>query len=143
MTAKIFDSLEAAENSMWGALGIEILSGMSLEVCAKMPVNNNTSQPFGVLCGGASLAFAEMIAGYGSALLCTEEEIPVGSSVSGNHLSSVKVGPDVWVYAFAHCLHQGRQTHVWNVDIKNNAGRLISTVRVTNFIVRNKTQSWK
>lgn len=140
---ELFTNLEKVKNSMWGSLGIELLSGFSNPVKAKMPVNNNTSQPFGVLCGGASLAFAEIIAGFGSALLCEEDEIPVGSSVSGNHITSVKTEPGAYVYALATCLHQGRRTHVWNVDITTESGRLVSTVRVTNFIVKDKSDSWK
>jgi 1,4-dihydroxy-2-naphthoyl-CoA hydrolase len=40
------------------------------------------------------------------------------------------------VYARADIVHQGNQTHVWNVEIKNEAGKLISTGRVTNMIVK-------
>ena len=89
------------------------------------------------------MAFAEIIAGYGSYLCCPEGFIPVGSSVSGNHVSSVRKAPDVLVYAEATALHLGRTTHLWNVDIKTENGRLVSTVRVTNFIVKDKSESWK
>lgn len=142
MQAKYSDKY-SLEHSMVGYLGIELISEEEGLVKAKMPVNEKTSQPFGVLCGGASLAFAEIIAGYGSFLYCGENEIPVGSSVSGNHISSVKTGDDVWAYAVAKCLHHGRRTHIWNVDIFNKDERLISTVRVTNFIVEDKSKSWK
>lgn len=50
---------------------------------------------------------------------------------------------DVLVYAEATALHLGRTTHLWNVDIKTENGRLVSTVRVTNFIVKDKSESWK
>lgn len=142
MQAKYSDKY-SLEHSMIGYLGIELISEEEGLVKAKMPVNEKTSQPFGVLCGGASLAFAEIIAGYGSFLYCGENEIPVGSSVSGNHISSVKTGDSVWVYAVAKCLHHGRRTHIWNVDIFNKDEKLISTVRVTNFIVEDKSKSWK
>ena len=98
MQAKYSDKY-SLEHSMIGYLGIELISEEEGLVKAKMPVNEKTSQPFGVLCGGASLAFAEIIAGYGSFLYCGENEIAVGSSVSGNHISSVKTGDGVWVYA--------------------------------------------
>mgnify|MGYP003215494079 FL=1 len=142
MQAKYSDKY-SLEHSMIGYLGIELISEEEGLVKAKMPVNEKTSQPFGVLCGGASLAFAEIIAGYGSFLYCGENEIPVGSSVSGNHISSVKTGDGVWVYAVAKCLYHGRRTHIWNVDIFNKDEKLISTVRVTNFIVEDKSKSWK
>ncbi|MCD8243618.1 MAG: haloacid dehalogenase, partial [Parabacteroides sp.] len=85
-----YKAKELIEHSMMGNLGIEILPEENGVVRARMPVNDRTSQPFGLLCGGASLAFAEILAGYGSFLYCQENQIPVGSSVFGNHISSVK-----------------------------------------------------
>ena len=142
MQAKYSDKY-SIEHSMIGYLGIEVISEEEGLVKAKMPVNEKTSHPFGVLCGGASLAFAEIIAGYGSFLYCSDNEIPVGSSVAGNHISSVKTGDDVWVFAIASCIHRGKRTHIWNVDIFNKDEKLISTSRVTNFIVEDKSKSWK
>lgn len=140
---KKYAAEEAIAHSMMGNLGLEIVEESKTFVRASMPVNDKTSQPFGVLCGGASLAFAEIIAGYGSYLNCEDGYIPVGSSVSGNHVSSVKKAPGVKVYAEASALHLGRTTHLWNVDVKNEEGRLVSTVRVTNFIVKDKSGNWK
>ena len=40
--------------------------------------------------------------------------------------------------AYARLLHQGSTLHVWNVDIKDTAGDLISNVRVTNYVVKQK-----
>ena len=131
-----YKAKELIDHSMMGFLGIEILAEENGVVRARMPVNDRTSQPFGRLCGGASLALAEIIAGYGSFLYCEENQRPVGSSVSGNHISSVKKGENVYVHAYATCLHRGRNTHVWNVDIKSDEGRLVCTARVTNFVVR-------
>ncbi len=142
MQTKYVDS-ELVKHSMIGFLGIEVISTENYFVKAKMPVNDHTSQPFGVLCGGASLAFAEIVAGYGSYLFCSENEIPVGSSVTGNHISSVKTGEDVFVFAEASCLHHGKRTHLWNVDIKDKDGKLVSSCRVTNFIVEDKSKNWK
>ncbi len=129
---------EAVENSMLGALGIEFLPTEGEIYRGRMPVNEVTRQPFGVLCGGATLAFAEILAGYGSFHLCAEGELPVGSQVSGSHVSSVKVAPGVFVEGYATCIHKGRRTHLWNVDVKTAEGRLVSSVRVTNFIVQDK-----
>ena len=39
------------------------------------------------------------------------------------------------VTAFARLLHGGHKLHVWQVDIKDTQGQLISSVRVTNFIM--------
>lgn len=99
---------------------------------AHMPVTPQICQPYGILHGGATLALAESLAGYGSMTLCKEEEMPCGQQVGANHLHGAKIGEIV--KAKASLLHKGRTTHVWNVDVINENGRLISTIRITNFI---------
>ena len=42
------------------------------------------------------------------------------------------------VTAYARLLHKGTTLHVWNVDIKDTSGELISNVRVTNYIIKQK-----
>ena len=54
--------------------------------------------------------------------------------VGGSHVQAVIEGDTVTAYA--RLLHKGRTLHVWNVDIKNTAGELISNVRVTNYIIK-------
>ncbi|MCD8339023.1 MAG: PaaI family thioesterase [Burkholderiales bacterium] len=126
-------------NSMMGFLGIEILPSKDENVVeARMPLDYKVAQPFGVLSGGASLAMAEIVAGCGSFILCDAKQIPVGSNVSGTHIASVKIGEQKYIYAHGVCLHKGRSTHLWNMDIATEDGKLISTVRVTNFLVEDK-----
>ncbi len=127
------------ENSMMGFLGIEILPSEGGVLKARMPVTGRVAQPFGVMCGGASLAMAEIVAGIGSFKTCKEDELPVGSNVYATHISPASLETEKFVYAYATCIHKGRTTHVWNVDIKTEAGKLVSTISVTNFIVKDKT----
>ena len=42
------------------------------------------------------------------------------------------------VTAYARMLHKGTTLHVWNVDIKDSQGDLISNVRVTNYVMSHK-----
>lgn len=106
---------------------------------AFMPVTKRVCQPYGMLHGGALLALGESLAGYGSIALCREDEVPVGQQVSGNHLHGGQVGETM--KGVATLLHKGRTTHVWNVDVQNESGVLISTMRVTNFIKKLKPES--
>ena len=115
-------------------LGIEVISFKEGEVVATMPVDDRTCQPWGILNGGASLALAEMLAGYGSVPLCEPGYVPCGIQVSANHLSMVRKGSTVT--ATAKILHRGRATHVWNVDLVTPSGRLCCSVRVTNTIIK-------
>jgi 1,4-dihydroxy-2-naphthoyl-CoA hydrolase len=116
-------------------LGIEFLECGKDFLEARMPVNNKL-QPMGLLHGGASLALAETIASGGSYLLVDPEKYDVlGLQVSGNHLSSVSEGT---LHARAEIIHHGKSTHVWDVKIKGDNGKLISVTRVTMMIVKKK-----
>jgi uncharacterized protein (TIGR00369 family) len=116
-------------------LGIEFLDYGENYIEARMPVDNKL-QPMGLLHGGASLALAETIASGGSYLLIDREKFDVvGLQVSGNHLSSVSEG---FLFARAEIIHRGKKTHVWDVQIKSDSGKLISVTRVTMMVIKKK-----
>ena len=120
------------------ALGMEFISTPDDDRCmATMKVDERNRQPFGFLSGGASLALAENVAGVGSTALCPGK-ICVGISVSGEHVKAVAEGDTVT--ALAHLVSKGRKLHVWDVNITDSAGDLISTVHVTNYVITPKKQ---
>ncbi len=114
-------------------LGMEFISTPDPDTCqARMKVDERNRQIFGFLSGGASLALAENLSGVGSLALCPNN-ICVGINVSGSHVKAVLDGDTVT--ATAHILHKGKTLHQWHVDIRNEAGDLISSVEVTNFVM--------
>ncbi len=124
-------------HSLIGEMGIVFTEIKSDSIQATMPVNSKTCQPNGWLHGGASLAFAESLAGAGSYLLVDRDRFNVfGLQVSGNHISSTNNGT---IFGDAHLLHKGKTTHVWEVKMSDNNQKLISVVRVTN-IITDKTK---
>ena len=132
---KVKEIINATPN-LSTALGMEFISTPEDDTCmAKMHVDERNRQPFGFLSGGASLALAENVAGVGSSSLC-EDCACVGIEVSGSHVKAVLEGDTVTAYA--RLLHKGKTLHVWQVDIKDTAMELISSVRVTNYIIKQK-----
>ncbi len=121
-------------NTLMGSLGIEYLEVETGYVRARMPVDRRTLQPVAnILHGGASLALAETVGSLGSILITDMEKYDVrGAALSANHVRPVRAG---WVYAEARLLHKGRNTHIWNIDILNDEKELVSSARLTNFIV--------
>lgn len=115
-------------------IGIRFLPTDDDSVLAEMPIGPSTRQYFGILHGGASLTLAETLAGAGSLHLIDIEKHKVcGISVTGNHVGmSATEGK---VFGRATPIHIGKTTHVWNIDITGEDGRLISTERVTNMII--------
>ena len=126
---------EINEGTMMETLGIEYLELKEGYVHARMFVKKELTQPYGMLHGGASMAMAESVGGMGSAyLLGIKDYIIRGMQFSANHVKAANVG--TFVYATATIIHKGRQTHVWNIDIKNEDGELVSSSRLTNFIIK-------
>lgn len=126
------------KGTMIEALGIRFLPSEDDIALAEMPICDATRQYFGILHGGASLALAETIAGAGSLHIINYDESRkvCGLQVTGNHISMSALQGKV--IAKATPIHLGKSTHVWNVDIFGEDGRLISTERVTNMIVTSK-----
>ncbi len=121
------------DNTLMARLGIEYTEVKEGYVKAKMPVDHRTKQPFNILHGGASIAFAETIASLGSAVLIDLNKNEVrGASVAANHVGAVSNG---YVTGEARLLHRGKITHVWDIEVKDQAGMDVSLVRVTVIIV--------
>jgi Cof subfamily protein (haloacid dehalogenase superfamily) len=125
-----------AKHALMGNLGIQYTYASEDRVEATMPVDERTRQPFGILHGGATLALAETVAGFGSMILCRPDEIIVGMQVSGNHLSSAREGDTV--RAVGTIIHKGRSSHVWNVDVFTSTDKLVSSIRVVNSVLKKR-----
>jgi uncharacterized protein (TIGR00369 family) len=125
---------QGMKESLIGNLGIEVTKTGEGLVEGFLLLSEKNSRPDGILHGGANLALAETLAGLGSMLLVNLKEYDVfGTQVSGNHTGVLVQGKAL---AEAKIIHRGNKTHIWNVDVANEDGRLISTVRVTNMIVK-------
>ena len=121
------------KNTLVDTLGI-IFTEIGVDyVKATMPVDQRTFRPGGMLHGGASIALAESVAGLGSMLIIDMNKYDTrGIQISANHTGSISEGI---VIATAKIVHAGNQTHVWDVRIENENGKLISVERVTNMII--------
>jgi len=99
-----------------------------------MPVDKRTKQPFGLLHGGASVALAETLGSIG-AMMCVEPEkfLCVGQEINANHVRAVSSG---LVTGTARPLHIGGRTHVWTIEIVNEAGKLVCASRLTMAVIR-------
>lgn len=124
-------------HSMAGHLGMVFLPSDDEYVWAEMPIDERTCQYFGILHGGASLAMAETLAGVGSRHVLGDDQSRIcGINVQGSHVGMSATSGKV--RGRASLVHGGRTTHLWSVDILGEDDRLISTERVTNFIIHGK-----
>jgi 1,4-dihydroxy-2-naphthoyl-CoA hydrolase len=99
-----------------------------------MPVDARTQQPYGLLHGGASVALAETLGSMG-AIMCldVEQYQCVGQEINANHLRATRKG---LVTGTARPVHLGGRSHVWTIDIVNEAGKLTCTSRLTVAVIR-------
>lgn len=118
-----------AQPNLGQTLGITFVSLDVGKIVAQMPVTSVTHQPFGILHGGASVAFAETLASFGGWLMIDGTKVTTaGLEINANHIRPVSKG---MVTGTAVCLHQGKTTHVWEVRITNELDKLVCISRCT------------
>ena len=133
-TLKALNSL--CKNTLMETLHITYTDFGENYLVAKMPVNSSVYQPDGILNGGATMALAESVGSPVSMLAIDNDQFMVrGISFSANHLRSVKSGN---VTATATFIHKGRTTHLIDIKVEDDFGKLISTCRLTNIILPKK-----
>jgi 1,4-dihydroxy-2-naphthoyl-CoA hydrolase len=124
------------QNSMQDHLGIEFLELGADFIRARMPVDNRTKQPFGILHGGASVALAETLGSLASAAtLDLSKKACVGLEINANHIRSVSEG---FVYGVARPFHIGSSTQVWEIRITDEKDRLVCVSRITMMVIDRK-----
>ena len=120
---------QMGRGNMGEHLGIEFTEIGADFICAKMPVDHRTKQPFGLLHGGASCVLAETLGSVGSVCcIDTEKYGAVGVEINANHLRSARDG---FVYGKATLLHGGKKLHVWDIRITSEESKLVCISRLT------------
>ena len=109
-------------------LGIEYLEVGDDYLVGRVPVDERTRQPYGLLHGGVSVVLAETLGSCGAAFSCPPGYRAVGLDINANHLRGVSSG---WVTATARPLHRGRTTHVWQIELRDDAGNMSCISRIT------------
>jgi 1,4-dihydroxy-2-naphthoyl-CoA hydrolase len=125
----VLADLVTGEKNMGTHLGMEWVEIGADFLKMSMPVDERTKQPYGLLHGGASCALAETVGSVASALVIdTEKYICVGLEINANHVRAVRNG---LVIATATRLHLGASTHVWDIKIHNENGKIVCISRLT------------
>jgi 1,4-dihydroxy-2-naphthoyl-CoA hydrolase len=129
---------ELEKGTMSQHVGIEWLEAGEDFIKARMPVDHRTIQPYGFLHGGASCVLSETIGSIASSMVIDHSRFYcVGIEINANHIRSVKQG-----YVTGTCtpLHLGSSTHVWDIRIIDEAGKLVCVSRLTVAVLLRKNQ---
>ena len=117
-----------SENTAVSLLGIEFVEIGDDYLVGRVPVNRQTCQPYGLLHGGVSVTLAETLGSCGAAFSCTPGHQAVGLDINANHLRGAQSG---WVTGTARAVHIGRTTQVWQIDMRDDAGKMTCVSRIT------------
>ena len=127
------EQLNAGQRATLGELvGIEILEIGADFLRGRMPVDARTHQPMGLLHGGASAVLAETLGSVAGKLCLDPGKACVGLEINANHIRAVRSG---YVTGTARPVHIGGRTHVWNIEIVDDRGKIVCVSRLTLAII--------
>lgn len=119
---------QSRTDTMVDHLGIEFTEIGNDFLCGTMPVDRRTRQPMGIMHGGASCALAETVASVAANYTVDPDRfVCVGLEINTSHVKMVSSGT---VKATAHPVHMGKSTQLWEINIVDEQGRLISINRL-------------
>ena len=111
-------------------MGLVFLELTAERSVATMPVEGNT-QVVGLLHGGAHVVLAETLGSVSSAIHAGVGRIAVGIEINATHSRSVTSGI---VTGTCVALSLGRTLATHEIVMRDEKGRRLSTVRMTNFL---------
>lgn len=111
-------------------MGIQLLELSAERAVATMPVSGNT-QPLGVLHGGAHVVLAESLGSMAANVHAHPWGYAVGIELNASHHSSITEGV---VTGTCTAVKLGRTLTTHEIKMTDEKGKLLSTVRITNFL---------
>lgn len=115
------------------SFGIEVVELGEDYVTGVLTVDSRHIRPGNIMNGGVSLVLIETMGSISSCLyLDMKKQNSFGIQVNANHISVAKPG-DV-LTARSEAIHIGKTTHIWDVTISNQNGKLVSSGRITMLI---------
>ena len=130
----IADLMPLGKDTMGDHIGIEWTGVGDDFITARMPVDNRTRQPYGLLHGGASVALAETLGSVAAAMVVDNTKFYcVGLEINANHVRGVREG---FVEGMAKPIHIGASTQVWDIRIYDERKKLVCVSRLTVAILK-------
>ena len=111
-------------------MGVTILEQSAERVVATMPVEGNR-QSFGLLHGGASVAFAEALGSWAAVIHAGPGRTAVGIDINATHHRAATTGI---VTGVATAVQLGRTLACHEIVLTDDEGRRLCTARITNLL---------
>jgi len=110
-------------------LGVKITEVGDDYITGTMPADARTFQPYGVVHGGANVVLAETLGSIaGAHVIDFATTKCLGQEVSASHLRPVSSG---LVTGTARPIHLGRRSHIWEIRLEDDRGKLTCLSKLT------------
>lgn len=124
----ILDQLNERKGGFNELIGLTYTSASHDHLECEVPVTDKLHQPFGLVHGGVYCAIIETMASTAAALQGMHEGVSiVGLENSTSFLKATRSGT---LRARAEPLTLGRRTQVWQVDVRNEDGKVAASGKV-------------
>ncbi len=130
MTDPPFPLRVAPEDAFDALIGFVVDDASEIgRLSGHLPVTPRVCQQMGLVHGGVYAAIAETLASMGTALAVRAD----GKAVMGmsNNTTFMRPATEGTLRGFAHAIHRGRTTWVWDIDMRDDQDRLCASSRVT------------
>lgn len=126
--------------NMGSHIGLEFTEIGADFLKARLPVDERTTQPFGILHGGASCVLSETLGSIAAWMTIDPDHFrAVGLEINCNHIRAVTKG---FVVGECRAFHVGKRTQVWQTDItEEDTGKRVAVSRLTVAIINHGTLS--
>jgi uncharacterized protein (TIGR00369 family) len=115
------------------AMGIRFVRASPGELVAELDIGPEHRQPLGIVHGGVHAGLIETVASVGASL----SVLPLGKVAVGldNHTSFLHAVREGRLRATGRALSGGKKSQLWQVDVEDARGRLVSTGRVRLLVI--------
>jgi uncharacterized protein (TIGR00369 family) len=129
MAMEDFEPAVPFDRTFPALIGLEMGDPDPEEMTGTVPVGDHLKQPFGIVHGGVYASIAETLASVGTAA----GVLPEGRQAMGlsNTTSFLRPLTEGTIHATARRFHRGRTTWLWDVEMRDDEGRLVAVTRMT------------
>jgi len=131
--------LEARRGGFNETLGLHFVAASPAEVVGEIVIGPQHVQPYGIVHGGVYASMAETLASTGAAItVMPEGKHAVGLENTTSFLRACRA--PATLRGTARPLSPGRRSHVWEVAIHDDRGRLVAHGRVRMMILEAESE---
>ncbi len=113
-------------------LGMRFVEAKPDRLVAEMAWRRDLTMVYGVLHGGATVGFADTVAGVATWMRLAEGQLFQTIDLQASYLRGCRGGR---LRATAIPVHLGRRLHVWTVEVRDEEARLVAQCKVTQLVM--------